>query len=143
MPPSSKGETKREHLERMLVFLQTLKELRPKHRIILLSHVDPTSHDCVCEAISNVLRSRRISAAKRGRLRKLLAPHKEVLRRLADGRRRRGSRRGAVAGAGAAAEEASRAASLVQIGGYPLSRVLSAAVPLLLDALGAPPQPRA
>ena len=47
------AETKREHLERMLVFLQTLKELRPKHRIILLSHVDPTSHDCVCEAISN------------------------------------------------------------------------------------------
>ena len=102
-----------------LPFLQTLKEIRPKQRSILLSHLDDEACETVYAAIANVLNNKKVPAKKREKLRKLLAPHKTHLRFMANGKKCNRAKK----------------KRLVQVGGFALGQILQTALPLLLALL--------
>lgn len=99
-----------------LPLLAALKALDPKHRVIVLSHLDDVTRDRIYEVIGDVLRSRKLPLEKRLRLKSELEPHKEDFRYLLDVRK----------------SPLQKKKKLMQIGGTPMSQMLNTALPLLL-----------
>lgn len=103
----------------VISLLQTLKELKPNHRVILLSHLDDKSTDALFDSIRRVLRASSLPLSTRQRLRRVLSPHKESVRFIADSRNSRVARK----------------KKMVQMGGFPIAALLGAAVPLIVDLI--------
>lgn len=91
--------------------------MRPQHRVIVLAHLDDRTRDGIYDTVTRVLSAKKLPARKRQYLRRKLGPHKDLLRVLADSKR---SRR-------------VKAKVLPQVGAGPMTHVLGAAVPLLLN----------
>ena len=104
-------------LRKLLPFLQTLKQLRPAQRSILLAHIDDVSCEMLYETISNVLRNGKVTPAQQKRLKKALLPHKSCLRTLMS----------------KTCSKQRKRHNLNQIGGFPLGTILATAIPLLLN----------
>jgi hypothetical protein len=118
-PKTKMSQRGTKRLRTILPFLQTMKELKPAQRGIMLAHLDDNSCQILCEAAANVLTNPRITK-QRKKLREALLPHKKILRTLAttNGRNVGFKRK-----------------TLYKLGANPLGYILSAAVPLLLDLL--------
>lgn len=101
----------------LLPLLAVLKTMKPEHRVIVLSHFDDVTRDAIYEAITHVLLSERIPFRKRLELRRRLRPYKNELRGFSD--------------SGKSSTWKKR--QLVQMGAGPMTHVLRATVPLLLD----------
>lgn len=109
----------RKKLREILPFLQTVKELRPAHRAIILAHLDDSSCEALYEAVYNVLRNPRLSVSQRIQLKKVLQPHKACLRSLVNKK----------------ASTKTKRKKLYEVGGFPLTTILATAIPLLIDIL--------
>jgi len=108
----------RKYLKRMLPLLQTIKDFKPKQRrSILLNHLDDEACETIYEAVANVLKNERVDPKTRLRLKKKLAAHKNDLRYLASPSKK----------------PALKKKKLAKMGGFPLTAILSAAIPLLLS----------
>ena len=101
----------------ILPLLSVLKEMRADQRIIVLQHFDDATRDALYEVIEHALCDSRLPARRRARLRAKLMPHKHEWRYVLDRSR----------------PPAMRKRKLLQLGGGPLSYILKAAVPFLLD----------
>ena len=101
----------------IIPLLHTLRTLTPQQRVIILAHLDDVSRDQVCEAITNVLTSEKLPMKEKLRLRSELMEYKDHLRCLTN--RKKSSR-------------AAKKKVLLQMGGGPMSRVLTATCPHLL-----------
>jgi Mg/Co/Ni transporter MgtE len=110
-------KTSHVRLRKVLPFLQVLRELRPGQRSILLSHLDDESCEMVYEAVANVLKNSKVTAAKRRRLKKALEPHKKCLRTLISKKSSKSTKR----------------KNLAAVGGFPIGTILATALPILLD----------
>ena len=106
---------KKKHV--LLPLLNALRSVEPKQRIILMAHFDDKTRDAIYETIAHVLKSEKVPFAKRLFLKSKLTPYKSQLRILAN--KKKGSLQ--------------KKKKLAQIGGGPMSHVLSTAVPLLLN----------
>lgn len=106
-------------IKKLLPFLQTMKEMRPAHRTIMLNHLDDESAENICEAAANVLRNDNLTQKQKTRLRRYLNPHKSTLRYITKKQ----------------VSIKNKKKKLSQIGGNPLSFILSTAIPLLLSVL--------
>lgn len=106
---------KKKHV--LLPLLNALQTVKPEQRVILMAHFDDKTRDAIYETITHVLKSEKVPFAKRLFLKAKLSPYKNELRFLAD------KKKGAV----------KKREKLAQIGGGPMSHVLKAAVPLLLN----------
>ncbi len=106
-------------LKKILPFLQVLKDIKPVQRKILLAHLDDQSLNNICEATSNVLHNPNLTSKQKTRLRRYLNPHKSSIRYL--------SRKKTTV--------KNKKKKLFEIGGNPLAFILSAAIPLLIDAI--------
>jgi len=105
------------YLKRMLPLLQTIKDFKPKQRrSILLDHLDDEACETIYEAVANVLKNERVDPKTRSRLKKKLAPHKKDLRYLASFNKK----------------PTLKKKKLVKMGGFPLSAILNAAIPLMM-----------
>ena len=87
------GAGGKRRLRMILPFLQTLRELKPTQRQILLAHIDIPSCEILYETIANVLSSERVSVKTRRRLKKTLAAHKKCLRVLVNKKKSHANRR--------------------------------------------------
>jgi len=106
------------YLKRMLPLLQTIKDFKPKQRrSILLNHLDDEACETIYEAVANVLKNERVDPKTRLRLKKKLAPHKKDLRYLASSGKKL----------------ALKKRKLAKMGGFPLTAILNAAIPLMLS----------
>lgn len=104
---------------RQIPLLQTLKELKPTHRSIMLGHMNDESCEAIYKAVRNVLQSNKIGTKEKKNLRSKLLPYKNEVRALSNDKKSRKSKR----------------KTLLQLGGFPLSTILSVAIPLLLQAI--------
>ncbi len=101
----------------LLPMLQVLKAIKPDDRVILLNHFNDEAKDNIYKTITHVLNSDGVSRSRKRLLRNKLAPYKKTLnyfispRSTPQGRRRR----------------------VVQLGGNPLSYVLSTALPMFVN----------
>jgi len=111
----SKTKLRKEYLP----FMQTLKQINPSHRTILLGHLNDETCEALYEAVKNVLENPKITPSRRAMLRKRLSPHKKVLRNLV---KKSGSR-------------SAKKKNLTKLGGNPLALILGTAIPLLLDVI--------
>lgn len=109
----------KKRLREILPFLQTFKELRPTQRCILIAHIDDVSCEVLCETICNVLKNPKVASKQRTKLKRLLQPHKNSLRALST----------------PSTSKSVKKKKLHQLGGFPLSALLSTAIPLLLSRL--------
>ena len=91
--------------------------MKPSHRKIIIAHLDNDSLDCICEAITNILHNPNLTPHQLNKLRKQLSPYKNSLRYLSKKNRKNKKKK------------------LIEIGGNPLTYILSAAIPLLINAL--------
>ncbi len=103
----------------LLPLLNALRSVKPKDRVIILAHLTDSAKDHLYETINYVLKSEEVPFAKRLFLKNKLGPYKDHLRYLAA---HRGGRRGG-----------GKNKKLAQIGGGPMTHVLGAAIPLLLN----------
>lgn len=111
-------KAKLEKAKRVLPLLRTLQDFKPKrNRSILLSHLDDEACEALYEAVANVMLNDRLHPAVRAKLSQLLKRHRRPMEILSD----------------ADAEPALKRRHLAQMGGNPLSLILSAAIPILLD----------
>lgn len=106
----------------LLPVLGVLRSMKPEQRIILLAHLDDPTRDALYRTIGEVLHSDKVPRKRRLTLKGKLEPYKKELRYLANAKRTSASR---------------KKRALAQIGGGPLSHVLGAAIPLLLDTFRA------
>jgi len=102
----------------MLPLLEALRGMKPERRVIVLSHLDGRTRDGIYETVAHVLQNEKLPLAKRLKLKEKLYPFKRQFRYLASpsARHPRKKRR-----------------ALAQVGGGPMSHVLRAAIPMLLD----------
>ena len=107
----------RKKLQHLLSFLQSLKIVKPTHRKIIIAHLDNNSLECICEAITNILHNPNLPSHQLNKLKKHLIPYKNSLRYLSKKNRKHKKKK------------------LIEIGGNPLTYILSAAIPLLINAL--------
>ena len=92
--------------------------MKPAHRIIILEHLSDRSRDDLYATISKVLAdSPKMPYKKRISLKHKLEPYKEHFRYLGNGQNKPRSKR----------------KTLAQVGGGPMTHMLNAALPLLLD----------
>lgn len=112
----------RKKIAQILPLLQTLKDTKPGQRGLLLGHLDNPTTENLCEAVCNVLRNNSVPGKQQNKLRRALAPHKLTLRGIADKKK----------------SVKSRKKKLVQLGGFPFTAILSAAIPLLMNLLMPP-----
>lgn len=117
--PRSGGKQSTRIASSILSFLQALKGLRPAHRTVLLSHLDENSCETLYETISNVLCNTNITSSQRRRLKKQLTPHKDTLRFLSCKRK----------------SPQAKKKRLTQMGGFPITTILSTAIPLLTSLI--------
>ncbi len=103
----------------VLPLLEVLRKMKPAHRVIVLAHLNDATRDDIYATVAKVLTSRSISESEKVRLRRKLGPHKQLLRYLADGNKRKNKRK--------------KKDVLMQVGAGPMGHVLSAAVPMMLD----------
>lgn len=104
--------------EVMLPLLQSLQDFKPANRrSILLSHLDDETCEMLYETIANVIQNEAIPPVTRARLRKALAPHKGAVRYIADKSK----------------PPALKKKKMVQMGGFVMSAIIGAAIPLLVD----------
>lgn len=109
----------RQSTRKLVSFLQTLKELRPVHRSIMLGHLKDESCESLYEVVANVLKNPRLSHKEKLKLKKALSPYKSELRHLANKKKSR----------------VSKHKKLLKLGGSPLASILQAAIPLLLSLI--------
>lgn len=101
----------------LLPLLNVLKDVKPEQRIIILAHLDNVTRDALYSTINNVLHNDRIAFRKRLFLKSKLKPFKDEFRFLADKNK----------------SLARKKKKLAQVGGKPLTHVIRAAIPLLLN----------
>lgn len=101
----------------LLPMLQVLKSIKPDDRIILLNHFNDEAKDNIYKTINHVLNSDVVRGGRKKRLRNKLAPYRKSLEYLS-------SPRSTVQG---------RRRRVVQLGGHPLSYVLSTALPMFVN----------
>jgi len=103
----------------LIPFVKTLASIKnPDHRCILMSHLDLDSCELIYETIFNVISNKSIPVKKRQQLQKVLQPHQNNLRYMANKNNKATLKK----------------KRLTQIGGNPLGIILSTAIPLLLEA---------
>lgn len=105
------------HKKVLLPLLDVLKSVKPEQRVILLAHLDDKTRDLLYQTIQRVLTSDRVPFRKRLFLKSKLSDHKHDLRFLADRRKSVGAKK----------------RKLAQMGAGPMSYILKAAIPLLLN----------
>jgi len=110
---------RRRHAHNTLSLLQALKSVRPECRDKLLEHLNDSGCEILFETIKNVLRNDKVKAHSRAKLKKVLAPHKNALRYI--------SKKGKPL--------TLKKKRLRQIGGNPLTSILTTAIPLLLQII--------
>ena len=115
--PRSKKKLRVSHKKVMLPLLNVLRNMTADHRQILLAHLDDKTRDGLYETISHVLRSNKVPFAKRLFLKSKLSPYKKDLRYLSNPKRTGAQKR----------------KRLTQVGAGPMSHILKAAIPLLLN----------
>lgn len=104
----------------LLPLLEVLKTVKPDQRVILLAHLDDKTRDLLYQTIQRVLTSDRIPFRKRLFLKSKLNNYKHDLRYLADQRKSPGAKK----------------RKLAQVGAGPMTYILRAAIPLLLNVFG-------
>lgn len=101
----------------LLPLLEVLKSVKPDQRVIILAHLDDQTRDLLYKTIYKVINSDKIPFAKRRFLNSKLTPFKNELRDLGDANKTLFQKK----------------KRLIQVGGGPMSYVLRAAIPLILD----------
>lgn len=115
---SSMGKKKK--IKHILPLVKTLQDIKPrKNRSILLSHLDDEACQALYETIFNVLYSDKLHPSVRQKLKRILKHYKKPIEYLGNKRHKASLKR----------------KRLVAMGGFPLTAILSAAVPLLIDLL--------
>jgi len=117
--PSSRLSKRRRSV--ILPLLQTLKDVRPaQRRGIILSHLDSESCADLFEVIRHLLTHvKSLSAYTVKKLRRALGPHKATLKMLLNQR----------------ANMLKKRKRMAQMGGFPFTAILSAAIPFLFNLL--------
>ena len=114
----SAGDNMAKHRKKELVpLLHVLKSMKPEQRVIILAHFDSHTRDGLYRTITGVLQSKKMSLRQKRSLKKKLLPFKSDVRVLTN---RGGS-------------SSRKRRKLMQFGGAPMSHVLRAAIPLLLN----------
>ena len=116
---NKKNSRKRAKLQKVLPFLQAIKNLNPAHRSVLMNHLDDDSWDLLFQTVSNVISNPLIPGKRKLHLKRQLSRYKAPLRHIANKN----------------ASKSSRKKKMLQMGGNPLALILSTAIPLLLDIL--------
>lgn len=101
----------------LLPLLEVLKSVKPEQRVIILAHLDDPTRDVLYKTIGRVLKSSKLPISKRLFLKSKLAPFKTELRELVDDRK----------------SSRQKKKRLTQMGAGPMSYVLRAAIPLILN----------
>ena len=115
---SGKRNVRREMTE-ALPFLRAMQTVNPKYRPLIIDRLDDRGRDILCRGVSNVVENPALNEKTRKRLAKKLSPHRDAIRSLC---KKCGSKN-------------KRKKILTQLGGFPLSLVLSTALPLLLNLI--------
>ena len=105
-------------LRKLIPFVEVLRVMKPEHRIILFEHLSDGACGLLYEIIGKVLAAAELDRRRRLNLALGLKDHKDQFRYLANAKRGRAKKR----------------KYLVQVGGGPMTKVLGAALPMLLAA---------
>lgn len=103
----------------LLLLFSLLKQLKHKQRVGVIKYLDEKSTESLYEAIHNVLHNKNVSPQRRNRLKRILRPHKNLLRYLGNKKR----------------SKKIKQQKLAEIGGSPLALILSTAIPILTEVL--------
>lgn len=114
-----KAKPDRRKLRNLLPLLQSLKSVKPDARKVILNRLDDKSLEEINETIHNVLVNTRVPVKQAKRLSKVLQPHKNTLRYLAR----------------PSASPRFKRKKIQEMGGFPFTALLSAAIPLLVSYL--------
>lgn len=107
-------------IKKILPFLETLQDVKcGQNRSILLSHLNDEACQTLYQTIANILASDRLHPTVKEKLKNLLRDHKDSFLNIVDEEK----------------SSALKKKELMKIGGFPLSAVLAAAVPLMLDLI--------
>lgn len=101
----------------IIPLLHVLRSVNSDYRIIILSHLDDLTRDRIYEALTKVLTNDKLSFSQKLELKKKLGKHRHDLRCLMDTRK----------------SAKVKKKKLLQMGGGPMSNVLSATFSHLLD----------
>lgn len=116
--PNLFAKMNRKALKRVLPFLDTIKNIRPKQRVLLFSHLDNQTRDLLYASLTYLLTSPKVPVGTRLMLKKKLAPLRESFQTLIN----RGS------------SVSKKKKTLIQIGGAPsMTYAIRQVIPLLLD----------
>ncbi len=108
---------KRSELVVYLPLYNALRKMKPDERVIVMSHFDDRTRDAIYRTVTEVLRSRSLAPQRRRNLARKLEAYKNEFRYLMD------KRKGAVG----------KKRRLAQVGGAPMTSVLSTAVSMLSE----------
>lgn len=126
-------------MRRYLPLLSVLRSLDTNDRIIVLSHLDESTRDAIYRTIVWVLQSTKIPLEHRLLLKKRLNPYKKELRNVSAKVSKSMVGRGRGGGGSnstyrkTSKKTVQKADDLGQIGGKPLTHILDAAIPFLLE----------
>lgn len=102
---------------KLLPMLQSLHKASPRHRSVLLSHLDNSSVDALCETAHNVLCNPALPTVSKRRLKKTLAPYKSELRYIANKKN----------------SQSNKKKRIVRMGGFPWGALLGVGIPMLMN----------
>lgn len=105
-------------IKKVLPLLDTIKNIRPKQRVVLFSHMDDETRDMIYQSLTHLLTSQKVPVKTRLMLKKKLNPFRKSFQLLMDKKK----------------SPKFKQKVLLQMGGAPsMSYALRQAIPALLD----------
>jgi len=111
---------KKAEAKKTLELLELVKSIRPtKQRATLLKYLNEEGCERMYQTVANVLKNSKLDTKKREKLKCTLLPHKNTLRYLAKKSKSKSLKK----------------RKLEQLGGFPLTAILTTAIPLLIEVV--------